>query len=200
MADDLRRETLTQRVVREHRRVVLPLAIALGVNVMIYIAAVYPLSQRVANIQQRDRTAEEQLLAARRDHAQATGTLTGKDRAAAELATFYKDVLPQDLAGARRLTQLRLAQLARQSNLKFVRATFEPMNESKRTLTQLRIEMALSGTYSDVRAFIHQLETASEFVVVDNIELGQGAEGGPLSVTLHLSTYYRETTVRDAEP
>jgi len=108
--------------------------------------------------------------------------------------------LPQDLAGARRLTQLRLAQLARQSNLKFVRATFEPMNESKRTLTQLRIEMALSGTYSDVRAFIHQLETASEFVVVDNIELGQGAEGGPLSVTLHLSTYYRETTVRDAEP
>lgn len=199
MADDLRAETLTQRVVREHRRIVVPLAIAFGVNVVVYLAAVYPLSQRVANIQQRDRTAEEQLLAARRDHAQATGTLTGKDRAAAELATFYKDVLPQDLAGARRLTQLRLAQLARESNLKFVRATFEPVNESKRTLTQLRIEMVLSGTYADVRAFIHQLETAPEFVVVDNIELGQGAEGGPLSVTLHLSTYYRETAARDAE-
>jgi len=199
VADALRSETLTQRVVREHRRIVVPLAIAFGVNVIVYIAAVYPLSQRVANIQQRDRTAEEQLLAARRDHAQATGTLTGKDRAAAELATFYKDVLPQDLAGARRLTQLRLAQLARESNLKFVRATFEPVNESKRTLTQLRIEMVLSGTYADVRAFIHQLETAPEFVVVDNIELGQGAEGGPLSVTLHLSTYYRETAARDAE-
>ena len=199
MADDLRRETLTQRVVREHRRVVVPLAIALGVNLVVYAAAVYPLSQRVANIEQRDRTAEEQLLAARRDHAQATGTLTGKDRAAAELATFYQDVLPQDLAGARRLTQLRLAQLARQSNLKFVRATFEPTNEDKRTLTQLRIEMVLTGTYSDVRAFIHQLETAAEFVVVDNIELGQGAEGGPLGVTLHLSTYYRETGTRGAE-
>jgi Tfp pilus assembly protein PilO len=199
VADDLRSETLMQRVVREHRRVVVPLAVALGVNVVVYIAAVYPLSQRVANIEQRDRTAEEQLLAARRDHAQATGTLTGKDRAAAELATFYKDVLPQDLAGARRLTQLRLAQLARQSNLKFVRATFEPVNENKRTLTQLRIEMVLTGTYSDVRAFIHQLETAPEFVVVDNIELGQGADGGPLGVTLHLSTYYRETASRDAE-
>jgi Tfp pilus assembly protein PilO len=200
VADDLHRETLIQRVLREHRRVVMPLAVALGVNVVVYIAAVYPLSQRVANIEERDRTAEEQLLDARRDHAQATGTLTGKDRAAAELATFYKDVLPQDLAGARRLTQLRLAQLARQSDLKFVRATFEPLNESKRTLTQLRIEMVLAGTYSDVRAFIHQLETAPEFVVVDNIELGQGAEGGPLSVTLHLSTYYRETAARDAEP
>jgi len=177
----------------------MPLAVALGVNVVVYVAAVYPLSQRVANIEQRDRTAEEQLLAARRDNAQATGTLTGKDRAAAELATFYKDVLPQDLAGARRLTQLRLAQLARESKLKFVRATFEPVNEGKRTLTQLRIEMVLSGTYSDVRAFIHELETAPEFVVVDNIELGQGAEGGPLSVTLHLSTYYRDTGARDAE-
>jgi Tfp pilus assembly protein PilO len=199
VADDLHGGTLAQRVIREHRRVVLPLAAALAVNVVVYAGVVYPLSQRVANIEQRDRTAEEQLLAARRDHAQATGTLTGKDRAATELATFYKDVLPSDLAGARRLTQLRLAQLARQANLKFVRATFEPVNESKRTLTQLRIEMVLAGTYSDMRAFIHQLETAPEFVVIDNIELGQGAEGGALSVTLHLSTYFRDTTERDTE-
>ena len=199
MADNLYGETLIQRVLREHRRVIVPLAVALGVNIVVYAVAVYPLSQRVANIQQRDRTAEEQLLAARRDHAQASGTLTGKDRAAAELATFYKDVLPQDLAGARRLTQLRLAQLAREAELKFVRATFEPVNEEKRTLTQLRIEMVLSGTYSDVRAFIHELETAPEFVVVDNIELGQGAESGPLSVTLHLSTYYRDTGSKDGE-
>jgi Tfp pilus assembly protein PilO len=199
VADNVYGETLIQRVLREHRRVVAPLAVALGVNIVVYAVAVYPLSQRVANIQQRDRTAEEQLLAARRDHAQASGTLTGKDRAAAELATFYKDVLPQDLAGARRLTQLRLAQLAREAELKFVRATFEPVNEDKRTLTQLRIEMVLSGTYSDVRAFIHDLETAPEFVVVDNIELGQGAESGPLSVTLHLSTYYRDTGSKDGE-
>jgi hypothetical protein len=53
--------------------------------------------------------------------------------------------------------------------------------------------MALEGSYANVRAFIHQLETAPEFVVVDNIELGQGANGGPLGVTLHLSTYYRDT-------
>jgi len=50
--------TLLQRVIREHRRIVLPLAIALGVNVIVYGAVVYPLSQRVANIEQRDRNAE----------------------------------------------------------------------------------------------------------------------------------------------
>ena len=179
-------------MVREHRRLVIPLAVALGVNIVVYAAVVYPLSQRVANIEQRDRTAEDQLLSAQREHMQATGTLTGKDRAAAELATFYKDVLPSDLAGARRLTHLRLAQLARESNLKFLRATFVPVLERNRTLTQLKIEMLLSGGYSDIRAFIHQLETAPEFVVIDNIELA----GGPTAtdgqvVTLEMSTYFR---------
>ncbi|HKC54690.1 MAG TPA: type 4a pilus biogenesis protein PilO [Vicinamibacterales bacterium] len=197
MASDVQGGTLVRRIVREHRRMVVPLAIALGVNLVVYGGVVYPLSQRVANIEQRDRTAEEELMAAQRDHAQAAGTLTGKDRAAAELTTFYKDVLPSDLAGARRLTQLRLAQLARESKLKFIRATFEPVAPRSRTLTQLKIEMALAGAYTDMRAFLHELEAAPEFVVIDNIELGQGADGGPLGVTLHLSTYYRDTGPRD---
>lgn len=191
MGDEVRGMTLLRRVMREHRNAVVPLATALGVNIVLYAAVVYPLAQRVANIEQRDRTAEEQLLAAQREHAQAAGTLTGKDRAAAELTTFYTDILPSDLAGARRLTHLRLAQLARESNLKFLHASFEPVVERNRTLTRLKIEMLLSGSYMDMRAFIHQLETSPEFVVIDNVELGEGNEGGPLNVTLHLSTYYR---------
>ena len=192
MASGVHGRSLLRRVVREHRTLVVPLAIAFAVNVVLYGAVVYPLSQRVANSEERDRTAEEQLRAAQRDHEQAQGTLTGKDRAAAELATFYNDVLPSNLSGARRLTHLRLAQLARESNLKFVRDTFEAVPPKDATLTQLKIEMMLAGSYSDVRAFIHQLETAPEFVVIDNIALGEGADGGPLGVTLHLSTYYRE--------
>jgi Tfp pilus assembly protein PilO len=200
VGDEVHGMTLVRRAMSEHRRVVLPLVIALGINVVVFAAGVYPLSQRVANIEQRDRTAEEQLLAAQRDHAQAAGTLSGKDRAATELASFYKDVLPSDLAGARRLTHLRLAQLARESNLRFLRSTFEPLAERNRTLTRLKIEMVLSGSYTDMRAFIHQLETSPEFVVIDNVELGEGAEGGPLSVTLHLSTYYRDTALENAAP
>jgi Tfp pilus assembly protein PilO len=194
VGDEVRGMTLVRRVMREHRRIVVPLAMALAVNVVLYVAVVYPLSQRVANIEQRDRTAEEQLAAAKREYAQASGTLTGKDRAAAELMTFYTDVLPADLAGARRLTHLRLAQMARESNLKFLHATFDPIAEKNKTLTHVKIEIALAGNYSDMRAFVHQLETSPEFVVIDNVELGEGIEGGPITVTLHLSTYYRDTS------
>ena len=192
MGDQVHGTALFQRAMREHRRMVLLLATTLGINLVLYAAVVYPLAQRVANIEQRDRTAEQQLQAAQREHAQAAGTLTGKDRAATELASFYKDVLPSDLAGARRLTHLRLAQLARESNLKFLHATVEPVVERGRTLTRLKIEMVLTGNWADIRAFIHELETAPEFVVIDNVGLGEGAEGGPLTVTLHLSTYYRD--------
>ena len=85
---------LGRRVLREHRRLVVPLAIALAVNVAAYVFVVQPLSDRVANIAQRDAAAEQSLAAARREHEAAIRTSTSKDRNAQELARFYKDVLP----------------------------------------------------------------------------------------------------------
>jgi Tfp pilus assembly protein PilO len=185
---------LVRRVAAEHRRLLVPLGLALVVNALLYAGVVYPLSQRVANVEQRDQAAAEALAAAQREHAQASGALTGKARASAELATFYSDVLPQSLAGARRLTFLRLAQLARESNLGYERASRTPTVMKGSTLTQLNIDMLLSGTYADFRNFIYELETAPEFVVIDNVDLTEGAENsGTLNITLALSTYYRDT-------
>jgi Tfp pilus assembly protein PilO len=183
---------LLRRIAGEHRRVLIPLSIALLVNAVVYGVVVYPLAQRVANVEQRDQAAEQALAAARREHAQAAGALTGKARASAELATFYSDVLPQGLTGARRLTYLRLAQLARESDLEFQSSRFTPTDPRDSTLRQLNIEMVLSGNWPDIRTFIYQLETAPEFVVIDNVELAEGADGGSLVVTLALSTYYRD--------
>ena len=183
---------LVRRAVSEHRRVVVPLAVAFMVNVFVYALAVYPLAQRVANVEQRDRAAEQTLAAARREYDGARGALVGKERASTELARFYRDVLPQDLAGARRLTHLRLAQLARQANLRYGRVAVEPVTPRNSSLTRLRINMELSGSYDDVRAFIYALETAPEFVVIDNIGLvGERGGEGPLQFNVELSTYFR---------
>ena len=189
---DVHGRALVRRVVAEHRRLVLGLGIAVLVNALVYTFVVYPLSDRVANVAERERAAEQALAQAKAGHDQASGTLTGKSRAASELATFYKDVLPQDLVGARRLTYLRLARLARESGLDYRRASYAPVVESGSTLTRLQIRLVLSGTYPDMRTFIYQLETAPEFVVIDNVHLAEGADdGGSLVVTLDLSTYFR---------
>jgi Tfp pilus assembly protein PilO len=193
MIDSTHGVALVRRVMAEHRRLVIPLSVALVVNVVAYVLIVYPLSQRVANVTQRDLAAEQALAQAKADYGQASGTLTGKARAATALTTFYNDVLPRDLSGARRLTYLRLAQLARESNLKFESGSYTPKDERGSTLTRLEIELVLAGSYADIRTFIHALESAPEFVVIDNVELSEGAEGGNLAVTLQLSTYYRNT-------
>jgi Tfp pilus assembly protein PilO len=183
---------LARRALAEHRRFVVPLMIALAVNVLGYAFFVYPLAQRVANVEQRNQEAGQALAAAQADFAQANGTLTGKDRAATELATFYKDVLPPDLQGARRLTQLRLRQLARESDLMFDRDQYAEEEVRDSTLRRLKINMVLTGDYEDMRSFIHQLEAAPEFVVIDNIELSAGADNDDAQVvTLEMSTYFR---------
>jgi Tfp pilus assembly protein PilO len=183
---------LVRRAAAEHRRLLMVLAAGGVVNLLVYVFLVHPLAVRVANVAQRERAAEQALAQARTEHSTASGTLTGKSRASTELATFYNDVLPKDLPGARRVTYLRLAQLARESDLEYRRATYAPVLDSDSTLTRLQIQMVLAGTYANMRAFIYQLETAPEFVVIDNVQLAEGAdENGSLVVTLDLSTYYR---------
>ena len=115
----------------------------------------------------------------------------GRSRAAEELHRFYTQVLPPDLAGARRITYLRLAQLAERAGLQADRRSLMPAADSDRTLERLQITMILEGDYEDVRRFIHELETAPEFVVIDDVSLTQGAEeSSPLILTLQLSTYF----------
>lgn len=193
MTDPRHGMPLLRRIVAEHRRLVYPLVAALAVNVVVYAAYVYPLSQRVANVEQRDRAAEQELAAASRELTRARGIMTGKDRAAKELETFYTEVLPPDLAGARRLTSLRLQQLARDAGLRAESTGIKEADvEQSDTLQALQIQMALTGTYPALRRFIHRLEIAPEFVVIDDVQLAEGLDGGgALRITMTLSTYYR---------
>ena len=185
---------LGRRVLREHRRLVVPLIITLVVNLLVYGFLVRPLADRVANIAERDATADQSLAAARAEHAAATGTLTGKDRASQELARFYKDLLPRDLAAARRLTHTRIPQIARQFNVEFFSRTVSPPARAREgSLVRYTEKIDMAGRYRDVRAFIHHLENVPEFVVIDDVSLSEeDEEGGVLALALQLSTYYRE--------
>jgi Tfp pilus assembly protein PilO len=188
----MNRVPLVRRIITEHRRIVIGLAVALAINIVAYVFLVMPLQRQVADVAGRDERATRALMGARSDHNQATGTLTGKDRAATELATFYTDVLPADVSSARRLVYLRLHQLAREAGLRYVRGSTATTDERSSTLVRLKSQMELVGPYASVRSFIHQLDAAPEFVVIDNIQLTEDDEGSDLRVQLDLSTYYRK--------
>ena len=192
MSDTAQGMTLVWRVVAEHRRTVYGLLAGVVANIAVYSFVVYPLQSNVANVEQRTRAAENALAAAQAEHALANGTLTGKDRAVKELDAFYTSVLAPDLAGARRLTFARLARLAAQSRLGFDRRKYDAVVERGSSLTRLKVTMELTGSYANVRQFVHEIETAPEFVVIDNVALSERDDSDtPLRLTLELSTYYR---------
>jgi Tfp pilus assembly protein PilO len=185
-------QSVIQRVIAEHRRVVYALVAGAVINVVVFLFLVYPLQSDVANVEQRTRTAESSLAAAQADFARANGTLTGKDRALKELDTFYSSVLSKDLTGARRLTFARLAQMAADSSLDFERRRYEPEIERGSNLTRLRVSMDLAGSYADIRDFIHEIEASPEFVVIDHVAVSEGQDDS-VDLNLQLSTYYRTT-------
>ena len=185
---------LLRRITQEHRRTLLPVGIVLAANVLVYALVVYPMADRVANIERTSQEAQNELRTAKGEFDRANGTLTGKAKAAEELSTFYSTVLPKGFVGARRLTTLKLLQLARDNDLDAGGLSAQPIVTADSTLRQLRLQMDLAGSYANMRSFIHQLEVSPDFVVIDNISLREGADdGGTLVVNLALSTYYRDT-------
>ena len=182
---------LVRRVVQEHRRAVLILAAALVLNLGLYLFAVRPWKNSVASIQQRTEAAEQARAAAQAEFDRANGTLTGKDRATKELDTFYSMVLAQDLSGARRLTYGRVQRLAQENRLAYQGSHYEPIEDRRSTLTKLKVNVEITGTYSNLRSFIHAIESAPQFVVIENISLAEGTNEDSLRLAMDLSTYYR---------
>ena len=180
-----------RRVIQEHRRAVVMISGGLILNLLLYAIVVRPLARSVANIEQSTLAAEQARNAAQAEFGRANGTLTGKDRATKELETFYSKVLAQDLSGARRLTYGRLQRLAQQNRLAYQGSRYAPLEERGSTLTKLKVQVELTGNYTSMRGFIHAIETAPEFVVIENVSLAESGNENSLRLALDLSTYFR---------
>jgi hypothetical protein len=179
------------RVMADHRRWLLPVGIVLAINLIVLAAVVLPLRQSVESGSTRAEASARSLREAMADLKDAEATRDGQSQAAIDLDRFYASVLPVDLSSARRITGVKLSQLARSHDVRFENgaATTESLKGS--TLERLRVKYSLSGDWDDIRQLIYAIETGPDFVVIDNVELAEGEGNAPLSLTLDLSTYYR---------
>ena len=106
------------RVMREHRAALLPLAVVLAINVVVLVA------RRAAAVAAcgRQRAARDRGRARRRPPRTPSSSAprrarSGKARASTDLETFYEEMLPADVAAARRMTHLRFQQKAREHDV-----------------------------------------------------------------------------------
>ena len=183
---------LLAQIFRDYRRLILALVVIALANMGMDALAIYPLSLKVASSERRAATVKEQLRVAQQDSDAVHATLARTGQAETDLAKFYKDVLPPDVSGARRLTYARLAAMADQHNLTIVQRSYALDDSYKGRLKRLQIEMTLNGEYPDLRDFVYAVETAPEFVVIENVGVTEGARAqSGLTVALRLATYFR---------
>lgn len=183
--------SVSRRIFVEKRPIIVPLAIAVLINIGVYALVVYPLGVKSAGAADRAARATASLKGAEQDYAAAKALVTGKTRAEEELTTFYGNVLPANQLAAVRLTYLPLTGIARKTNVQVVTRRWQseiPQKDAR--LVRLKVLASLSGDYEAFRAFIYELETAPEFVIIDQLAIAQGDVNRPLAFTLELSTYY----------
>ena len=179
------------RVIAEHRRWLWPVGIVLAINLAVLIGVVLPLRQSVENGAARAEASAQSLREAMADLKNAEATRDGQAQASTDLDRFYAEVLPATMTAARRITHIKLAQLARSRGVDFQSGATSADEIDGSTLERLHVNYVLGGDWDDIRQFIYEIETGPDFVVIDNVQLTEGQQNEALSLALDLSTYYR---------
>lgn len=187
--------SLWRRIYAEHRRVLLPLIIAAVVNVAVLLLVLLPLGRSVAAAEIAAQDATLKLAQARQLERQARNATTSRDRADRELQQFYTTVLPDGFAVASKTTNRWLQEAARDAGLEFRGANFDWEAVRESPLSRAYSDVTLRGRYADIRRFLHAVESAEQFVVVERVELAQStttspANTGILEVSLLVSTFF----------
>lgn len=180
------------RVIRDHRHWLMPVGVVLAINVVILMAVVMPMRRAAESGTSQAAESSAALNAALADLRNAEATRDGQSQASKDLERFYNEVLPANFAVARRMTQLKLAQMARAHDVQFDRGTTSQEQLRDSPLERLNVSCSLSGEWDDIRQLIHEIETGPDFLVIDNVALTEGENAtAPLSLELELSTYFR---------
>ena len=71
------------------------------------------------------------------------------------------------------------------------RQWFEELEPLEMNSGLLKVHTAWQCDYESFRQFIYALESASPFVIIDDVTLAQSDPTKPLTLTMELSTYFR---------
>ena len=183
---------LWRRILLEKRPAICFVGAVLGVDIALHLFVLYPYMVRNENNQLERLAVITEHESATRESQAINQMVQAKVEAEAQLDKFYREVLPQGLAGARVQSFARLTALAVRHDLIMERRSSSPIGLENSLLSRLDISMLLQGEYRDLRRFIYDVEVGDEFLVIEEVVLrrnGAASDGEVLDIGL--STYYR---------
>lgn len=184
--------SLSGRIFRERRRVIVPLLVFLLANVA-GLGYVFWLQNSMDAAQASRDSALASLTLARKNLKEAEGQKEGKELAEVEIRKFYGEILPKNLGSAVNILNFWLGKVAATSRVNYRAGSYDPNPVRDSLLTKVTGEITLAGEYANVRRFLYELETSQEFIIIEKVQLSQpnAAQGtAQLEVTLSVATYF----------
>ena len=189
--------SLWARLYRERRGMLLPVLVLIGINLAVLMLVVLPLQSSVSSSEEGALAARAELANAKRLEHQAKQQRDSKERAGVELQKFYADILPASYADAVNVTNYWLERVAREAGVRFQSGAWQPEEVRDSRLIQYTGSVTLTGDYTEIRKFLYDVETAEEFVIIEEVALSSSSTAQPsaaIELSLIVSTYFLSPT------
>jgi Tfp pilus assembly protein PilO len=168
-----------------------PLFALVALNLGVYLAYTMPRSLGERSAAERAAVLRGEL---ERDRLVAAGL---RDRADAmktnrvDVDRFYARLGPK---GTLAQVRAEITTLARELGLKVGGLSYNPEGvKGGEGVAQLQMRMNVSGTYHELASFLDRLERSTNFVTVDQIQIGKRDQSGEAGLDIALSAFYRAT-------
>ena len=162
-------------------------ALLLTANVLLYLVLITPARQ-----QQAELTAKVNLVdSARPDQVTAaTDTVSGQFAVNnRELDDFYGHLLPREDFD-RFLGEL--FDFSTQAGLLLDRISFQPNSHNSQRILEYRVRFNVSGSYDQIRKFVHLLENSPRLIAIRTLSLsGKAKTASRISVGMEIDTFFQ---------
>lgn len=181
---------------RDGVRFALGLLILLLANVAVYLWVIRPVNLKLEELEQKKQN--EQINEAKAEkNLQALVQTHARVRAAeAKIQRFFEMISTRE----NRMVpfQSELMAVGREFNVIPRKVAVSSGEMAQEGLDQMGFGFPLSGTYHDLREFLARLEASSQFVIVRQVALGGGKEGGRmLELDIQVDTYFDNPELRE---
>jgi Tfp pilus assembly protein PilO len=168
-------------------------------NVLVYAVLVRPKVRSYEELKAESESARERLRR-REDEVRAKeGFLAALDLAKKELEQLRHDLLS---TRDRRMieVQLEVARLAREFGINYKQVRYDNQKLPDEGLDTMTMIVPLEGGYASLRKFLQAVESSDKFLVIEQVALAEGHEGGAmLQLNIALATYFDDPELRTAE-
>jgi len=172
--------------IRETRKKLMPVVIALAVLDLACIGYLLSPAGRSRHARKREYTALQTQLVAKQQEVLPTRGMDQKlKQASQDITTFYKDRLPAEYSDVSE----ELGKIAGDTGVHLAGVKYEEKDAPIEGLRKLNIELALSGDYLQEVKFINSLERDKMFFIINGVALGE--QQGNVRLQLKLETYLR---------